>query len=99
MARPKNKPRRWNAIVLARCYGICRYEATLLSLLLEKPSVLPDDLERHWKFASNPKVVIWRLRAKLGHRIPIRSQRNLGYWIEPAHKQRAIQFIEPRAAA
>jgi hypothetical protein len=94
----KKKPRHLDPVVLARSYGIRRHEASLLSLLLEKPSVLPEDLDRY-EFGSAPKLVIWRLRERLKNRLPIQSKRFLGYWITPAHKQRALKFVMPRAAA
>jgi hypothetical protein len=87
--------------VLARCFNVCRYEAQLLSLLIEKPSVLPREMARLYssKHASVPKLVVHRLRTKLKRKVPIRSKRNLGYWIEPTDKARILKQIIPQAAA
>lgn len=59
----------------------------LFGLLMALPVVTPEMIRQRLEIAPDAKVAIHRLRKAIEPwNLAIRSKRNVGYWIDPAHK-------------
>jgi len=71
----------------------------ILGVLLAKPVVTTETLQRKLGIVAEAKVSMYRLRKKMDQfNIKIYSQSHVGYWIEPADKVRIRQMVADRTA-
>jgi hypothetical protein len=71
----------------------------LLGCLLATPNVTSDMITVRLGIATDAKVAIHRLRDVLKpHGIPIQGRRGVGYWLEPADKEK-VRSITQRVTA
>ena len=74
--------------------------ASLLGLLMEKPTVTKSDIEADGRVPANVRVSVCRLRKEMEQiGVEVKSRRYIGYWIEDVDKQKVRDRLEAVGAA
>lgn len=64
-------------------------------LLLQHPRVTTEQLAARLPVGAEPKCAIFRLRKFLKrHGFDVQSRRHLGYWLDPADKERLVEMAK-----
>lgn len=75
--------------------GVSKSHAHILVYLYEEKYVTCRGIENERKITKDAKVAIHRLRRRLeGTGIEIRSQREVGYWLDPSSKEKLKELAD-----
>lgn len=75
-------------------YNLSPSLAKLLRLLIENKIVTGRMVEIEHKLSTDARIAMHRLRRRMdGTEIEIKSRRDVGYWLDPDHKDEIIREI------
>jgi hypothetical protein len=82
------------ALFARKEYRLTRALSELLLLLVSQQIVTTHTIEHTHRIATDGKVAVHRLRRRLApYGLKVESQRDVGYWMDDAHKEAVLTAL------